>query len=136
MKLVVLDASATIEYLLRSASGLDIEEWITSPDSDLHIPALCDVEVCAALRRCLLQGAMNLARTAEVLEDYWDLPLSRHGHIDLMDEILRLHENFSAYDATYVALAERLNAVLVTCDHRLARAVKKRFPEREVVTPV
>ncbi len=131
----MLDASAVVDYLLRSKPGLDIEVWVTSPDSDLHVPALCDVEVCAALRRSLLQGTMTEARTAEVLADYWDLPLARVGHLALMNTILRLRDNFSAYDATYVALTARLDGVLITCDRRLARAVKKRFPDREVVAP-
>ncbi len=78
---------------------------------------------------------MPEARTAEVLEDYWALLLGRVNHLALMNTILRLRDDFSACDATYVALTERLNGVLITCDRRLARAVKKRFPDREVVAP-
>jgi len=59
------------------------------------------------------------------MADYLDdLPLSRHGHQHLLARILSLRANFSAYDATYIALAERLGATLVTGDQRLARAAE------------
>lgn len=58
------------------------------------------------------------------MADYLDLPLSRHGHQHLLARILNLRANFSAYDATYIALAERLGATLVTGDQRLARAAE------------
>lgn len=135
MKPTVLDASAVVEYLLRSRPGLAIESLITGPDADLHVPSLCDVEVCAALRRSLLQARLNRERAEEVLADYRDLPLSRHGHLDLLEGILGLRENFSAYDAAYVVLAGQLGATLVTCDGRLARAVAMHFPEWTVASP-
>jgi predicted nucleic acid-binding protein len=92
-------------------------------DHDLHVPALCDVEVAAALRRALLVGVLNERRAEEALEDYLDLPLTRHGHQSLLVRMLELRDNFSAYDATYVALAERLRGHLLTTDRHLARAV-------------
>lgn len=58
------------------------------------------------------------------LEDYLDLPLTRHGHRSLLSRILALRSNFSAYDATYVSLAESLGAELLTADQPLARSVK------------
>lgn len=134
MRLVVPDASAMVEYLLQSPAGRKIEGWITGPDLDLHIPALCDVEVCAALRRCLLQGELDEKRALEALDDYGDLPLWRHGHVGLMKAILRLRDNFSAYDAAYLALANQLDAVVVTCDPRLAKAAGRFLPERKMVT--
>jgi predicted nucleic acid-binding protein len=78
----------------------------------------------AVLRRSLLTGKMTAVRAAAALEDYLDLPLNRHGHRLLLARSLALRENFSAYDATYVALAERLNGVLVTADTPLAKAVR------------
>ena len=54
--------------------------------------------------------------------DYLDLPLTRHAHTPLLPRMLELRENFSAYDATYVALAELLGASLLTADRALARA--------------
>ena len=93
-------------------------------DVDLHVPALCDVEVVAGLRRTVLRQAVSGERAGEAIQDYLDLPISRHGHSQLLTRILGLRPNFSAYDATYVALAERLAAALLTADERLARAVR------------
>lgn len=94
------------------------------PDADLHVPALCDVEVAAGLRRAMRGGAASDERVVQAIEDYLDLPVARHGHQGLMGRILALRENFSAYDATYVALAEQLGGELLTADERLARAAR------------
>jgi predicted nucleic acid-binding protein len=59
---------------------------------------------------------------ADAVLDYLDLPLTRHGHLALLPRVLELYENLSAYDATYVALAERLACPLLTADDRLIRA--------------
>jgi predicted nucleic acid-binding protein len=92
--------------------------------TDLHVPALCDVEVSAALRRGLLAGLLTEDRAQAALADYTDLPLTRHGHQRLLARILSLRANFSADDATYVALAEQLRAPLLTADAALVRAVQ------------
>ncbi len=76
------------------------------------------------LRRLLLRRILSEDRAAEVLRDYLDLPLTRHGHQNLLARVLSLRTNFSAYDATYIALAERLGAGLVTGDESLARATE------------
>ncbi len=68
---------------------------------------------------------MDESRAAEATADYLSLPLSRHGHERLLGRILELRENFSPYDATYIALAEQLEASLVTTDAALARAVRR-----------
>lgn len=93
------------------------------PEVDLHVPALCDVEVVSGLRRALSERKLSETRAAEALDDYADMPLTRHGHRSLLRRILELRANFSAYDATYVALAERLDADILTADGRLARSV-------------
>lgn len=123
MRLVVADASALVELLLRTPSAGPVEEVVTDRLSDLHVPALCDVETAAALRRLSLAGALDDVRREEALSDYSDLPVTRHGHLALLPRVLELRLNFSAYDATYVALAERLGANLLTGDRRLSRAV-------------
>jgi predicted nucleic acid-binding protein len=71
-------------------------------------------------------------RAAEALANYVALPQRRHGHLLLLARALRLRANFSAYDAAYVALAERLQAPLLTADGRLARAAR-RDTEVEVI---
>jgi predicted nucleic acid-binding protein len=82
------------------------------------------VEVASSLRRLLLDGSLREDRAKEALRDYLDLPLIRHGHQTLLARVLSLRSNFSAYDATYIALAERLGATLVTGDEALTRAVE------------
>ncbi len=81
----------------------------------------------------MTRGDVSEALGAEVLRDYLDLPLTRHGHSVLLERMLQLRENFSAYDATYVALAERLGAALATLDSGLVRGVRKHL-DLELVT--
>lgn len=120
---MVADASAVVDYLLRGRSSL-LRDVFRSPDMQIHVPALCDVEVVAAFRRLLRGSELSEERTAEALHDYLDMPLTRHGHKTLMARALQLRENFSAYDATYVALAEGLRGSLATVDRKLANGVR------------
>ena len=113
-----------MEYVLRTEVAGSVERIVRADDVDLHVPALCDVEVAAGLRRGLLGGALSEERLAQAVEDYLDLPLTRHGHQQLLSRMLTLRDNFSAYDATYVALAEQLGGNLLTADIGLARAVR------------
>lgn len=126
MKLVVVDASALAEYLLRTDRGERVAPVVESPDHDLHVPALCDVELVAVLRRALLSGRLGIDRARSALRDLLELPLVRHGHRRSLARMLELRENVSAYDAAYVALAERLDAALLTADAALARAAGDR----------
>lgn len=124
MKTLVVDASALSEYLLGTARSGLARVALEAPDSDIHIPALCDVEVASILRRALLSKKLTVQRAADAVMDLVDLPLTRHGHLALLGRILQLRENFSAYDATYVALAEHIDADLLTSDAALVRAVR------------
>ena len=92
--------------------------------AELHAPALCDVEVVSVLRRGLLARLLSARRAAEAVSHYLLLPLRRHGHMGLLERILSLRHNFSAYDASYVALAELLDAEIVTADAALAQAIR------------
>ncbi|HUE97328.1 MAG TPA: PIN domain-containing protein, partial [Longimicrobiaceae bacterium] len=92
---------------------------------DLHLPALCDVEMIAVLRRFLREGRISERRSAEALKSYLDLPVTKHGHGPLLARALALRANFTAYDAMYVALGELLGAALLTTDRRLARAARR-----------
>jgi predicted nucleic acid-binding protein len=101
-----------------------IRDVLRQADADLRVPALCDVEVAAGLRRALLHDRLSVQRADQALAHYQLLPLTRHGHQGLLPRVLGLHANFSAYDACYVALAELLGAELLTADERLSRAVR------------
>jgi predicted nucleic acid-binding protein len=109
---------------LRTPLAAAVEAELRRVPFDLHVPAVCDVEVASVLRRALLARRLTAERAAAALDDYLDLPLSRHHHAASLPRMLALRDNFSAYDATYVALAERLDAILVTGDAPLARAVR------------
>jgi predicted nucleic acid-binding protein len=122
---IVADASALVEYLLRTPRSGPVASIVENAESFLDVPALCDVEVTAALRRLAISGSAEVERVRQALADYLDLRLIRHGHQLLLPRILELRENFSAYDAAYVALAERLGASFLTADEPLARAVRR-----------
>lgn len=87
-------------------------------------PALCDVELASAPRRALRADLLSIERGGAALPDYRDLPITRHGHLGLLSEIVALRTTFPAYDAAYVVLAHRLRAALLTADEPLARAVR------------
>ena len=127
--LVVVDASAWIEVLLGTEIGVEICNRIEDESNDLHAPGLCDIEVVAGLRRCLRGDEMDEGRAHLALVDYLDLPITRHDHTALLERIFELHENFSPYDATYVALAESLGAAVVSADERLNRAIEAHLPD-------
>jgi predicted nucleic acid-binding protein len=120
--LIVVDASALIEVLLRTSAAARIEARIFAPRETLHAPHLIDLEVAQVLRRYLLAGELNGARGEAALEDMADLPITRYPHWLLLPRIWELRHNLTAYDGAYVALAEALRAPLLTCDGRLAKA--------------
>jgi predicted nucleic acid-binding protein len=100
-----------------------LETNLADDDADVHVPALCDVEVASALRRLWLSHTLSATRRDEALADYIDLPLTRHAHLTLLPRVLELGANLSAYDAVYAALAEALEAELITADDRLRRGI-------------
>ncbi len=120
--MIVLDASALVELLLGTELGRTIALRIADPRVGLHVPHLADVEVVQVLRRFARDGELDHVSAASALEDLRSLDLERHPHEPLLDRVWALRDRLSAYDAVYVALAEALDAVLLTCDARLARA--------------
>lgn len=119
---VVLDASAVLEVLLQTAAGAPLAERLLGPDSSLHAPHLMDVEVAQVLRRYVARDEIDPQRARQALEDLADLPVQRYRHDDLLPRVWELRENLTAYDAVYVALAEALEATLLTRDGRIFRA--------------
>jgi len=121
---IVLDASAAIELLLRTPTGEDIARRIAG--ETLAVPHLVDVEVAQVMRRYARAGAVTASRARQLLVDLVDLDAARYPHDVLIARAWQLRANLTAYDAVYVALAEALGAVLLTCDGRLARAPQHR----------
>lgn len=89
---------------------------------DVHLPHLAVVETASVLRRALLQHRVTSARAVMALDDLERFDAVRHPHDPYLRRVWQLRDNVSAYDAVYVALAEALDAPLITCDARLARA--------------
>jgi len=116
---IVLDASAAVEWLLQTDVGVKVERKILAPGERLHAPHLLDVEVAQALRRFVATGGLTSRRAQEALDDLLDLSITRCPHDVLLERIWMLRENLTAYDAAYVALAEALGATLVTCDSKM-----------------
>ncbi|MGH7126182.1 MAG: type II toxin-antitoxin system VapC family toxin [Stellaceae bacterium] len=88
----------------------------------LHAPYLLDVEVAQVLRRYAAAGEIDRERGRAALADLADFPLHRYPHAFLLARAWDLRSNLTAYDAIYVALAEALDAPLLTRDQRLAGA--------------
>jgi predicted nucleic acid-binding protein len=124
--MLVIDANAATDLLLARPSAEAIAAHISQRGLDLHAPHLIDVEIVSAVRGLVASGDAAAERGEEAIADLLDLPLARYPHDILLPRIWELRDNFSAYDATYVALAEGLSdegVALLTTDGRLARAV-------------
>ncbi len=120
--MIVLDASAVVDWLLQTSAGRQIEKRIYARSESLHAPHLLDVEVVQVLRRLVRNGAISARRADEALQDLLDLRIARYPHFVFLPRIWRYRNNLSAYDAAYVALAEELGATLITRDRGLASA--------------
>lgn len=120
--MIVVDASAMADLLLHTPKGIRVAERVLVPNATLHVPDLLDVEVAHALRRLALQGGLSNERAQNALEDLLDLPLNRYSHTELLPRVWALRASLTAYDAAYAALAEALDAPLITTDGRFSRA--------------
>lgn len=120
--MIVLDASAAVDWLLQTATGRRIESRIYSRSETLHTPHVLDLEVTQVLRRLARQGVVSVRRANEAVRDLLDLRITRYAHTLLIPQIWQLRHNFSAHDAAYIVLAERLGAPLITRDGQLASA--------------
>jgi predicted nucleic acid-binding protein len=126
--MMVLDASAAVDALLNvQPNAMQIQERIKQEDSgdlreNLHVPHLFGVEVLHALRRLILTGHLSETRANRAVNAMLNMRLARYPHEPFAGRIWELKDNVSAYDAAYVALAEALDAPLITTDRRLAQA--------------
>lgn len=118
--ILVVDASAAAEYLLRTELGEHI--GVLLDGARLFAPELIDVEVLAVLRREVLRRTLKSSRAEEALADLAAWNLERIPHRSLLEGAWALRANLTAYDIVYVAAARALGAELVTADGPLARA--------------
>jgi predicted nucleic acid-binding protein len=117
---IVIDASALVEVLVGRPSE-ELAVRLSGVDV-LHAPHLLDTEVLHVLRRLVGRGLLQASQADEARRHLGALAIDRYPHAPLSDRVWALRENLSTYDATYVALAEALDATLVTADARLAGA--------------
>ena len=120
----MIDASALTDFLLGRPEALEgvVDELAHREHEPLHAPELVEPETLNALRRLVSRGAVSERRAAEALADLGSTNLRRYPHAPFRERVWELRRELTAYDATYLALAEALgDSVLVTSDAGLAR---------------
>jgi len=118
---IVVDASVLAPALADDTSDGDLSR-ARLRGNILVAPELIDLEVASVWRRQVTAGRLEVRRADEAVADLLALPLQRVRHRKLLTRCWELRHNLTQYDAAYVALAELLDAVLVTGDKRLSRA--------------
>jgi predicted nucleic acid-binding protein len=119
---IVLDASVLVDYLVESDRGQEVRRRLEGDPGWLWAPAVVDAEVGHALRAEVRRRSISSAAAEEALADLMAMQLERVSHRFLAERAWHLRENLSFYDGLYVALAEALDAPLLTSDARLAKA--------------
>lgn len=120
--MIVIDASALLEILLRTRRSDRLTERALTASERLHAPHLLDIEVTHVLRRLVQRREITNVRAEQALDDFAMVLIQRHEHGSLLRRIWQMRDTLTAYDGAYVALAEALGAPLLTCDGKLARA--------------
>ncbi len=119
--MIVLDASIVVELLTNGVRAEAIRSELANRTDSFIAPHLIDVEVISALRGLAAGERIDSHRLKDSLAALAALPLVRYPHTPLVGRIWELRHNFSAYDATYIALAEATRAILFTCDEKLRK---------------
>lgn len=120
--MIVLDASAAVEWLLVRDGAEAVADRLRDPEVTVQAPSLLGVEVTAALRGLVLGGHASPERASLALSDLASADITLHDPTPLLPRAWELRSNLTPYDAVYVALAEVLDASLVTADAHIARA--------------
>ncbi len=120
--MIVVDASVLANALADDGVDGAIARRRLTAAGGLAAPDLIDVETIAVLRKRSISGDLSDQRFSAAIDDLEDLDLARYPTLPLMRRAFELRANVTAYDAVYVALAERLSCTLLTADHRLAAA--------------
>jgi predicted nucleic acid-binding protein len=119
--MLIVDASCLYE-VVADGSRADVARARLRADPDHAAPHLVDAEVLGVIRRDLMRGRLDPTAAHQAVEDLRDWPGERFGHRLLLARAWALRERLRTWDALYVALAEALDATLLTFDERLARS--------------
>jgi predicted nucleic acid-binding protein len=119
---IVLDASVMVDLLIKDDPQTAHIRTRLAGELDVHAPHLVDAEVTHALRGLVLRDRLAAARARRAIRRFAVLPLTRWPQTPLLSRVFALRDQLTAYDATYVALAEGLGATLLTRDARMAEA--------------
>jgi predicted nucleic acid-binding protein len=125
--MLVVDASCLFEVVADTEASEAVRARMAT-DPDLAAPHVIDAEVLGVIRRHHLAGALDGTSAALAVDDLADWPGERYGHRSLLERAWELRDTVRLSDALYVALAEVLDATLVTADARLSRALGPRCP--------
>jgi len=124
--MIVLDASAVVELLTNGSRAAAISEKLAHSGETFIVPHLLDVEVLSAIRSLTAGRPLDAHHVRELLAGLAALPAERYSHTPLIGRVWELRHNFTACDATYIALAEATGAVLYTCDEKLRKGHRAR----------
>lgn len=123
--MTVVDASIVVRLLQNRTGDAALRERFRR-QREVHAPTLIDAEVTSVIRGLLMTSKPAITITAEraeqMLDDFAALPMVRYPMQPFQHRVLTLRDNFSAYDAFYVALAESLDMPLLTGDQKFERA--------------
>lgn len=119
--MLVVDASCLYEVVIGGPGAETIRERLAA-DPDQAAPHIVDLEVFGVIRREHLRGRLDRTEATQAVEDLEAWPGERFGHQRLLSRAWELRDTVRGWDAMYVALAEALDAVLLTTDRRLVAA--------------
>ena len=121
--MIVVDASAFVPYVAQAGHDASWVAGRLRREAAFYAPELIDAEVLSGLTRLVLLGVISASKASNAVLKLLDARIVRYSHRPFVPRAWELRGQFTPYDGLYVALAEALDATLVTTDRRLARAV-------------
>jgi predicted nucleic acid-binding protein len=118
--MLIVDASCLYEVVADAGRSEEVRARLAA-DTDQAAPHVVDAEVLGIVRRDHMLGRLDATGARQAVDDLRDWPGERFGHRSLLERAWELRDNVRSWDALYVALAEALDATLITLDRRLGQ---------------